>query len=129
MQVQTSCGYGVPWLKDLEELEANEEGPRARLEDRKTLGHWASQTVEKGAMEAYRAKNNARSLDDTAGLKAARRTKGEIIWLEDAKIYTRKLVLQWDAILVGMLLAFLVVGIGGGLHLLETRLLPFVGMR
>jgi len=80
-------------------------------------------------MEAYRAKNNARSLDNTGGLKVARRTKGEIIWLEDVKIYCRRLGQQWDAIVVGMLLAFLLLLVGGGVPALEARLKSLVGLR
>lgn len=132
--MQTSCGYGVPWLNDDPgALEANEsddeETPKARLEDRKTLGHWAAGTVEKDAMVAYRAKNNARSLDDTGGLKAARRTRGEVLWLEDFKLYLRRLAQQWDTLLIGMLLAFAIVLAGGGLPLLKSSVLSFAGLR
>jgi len=80
-------------------------------------------------MEAYRAKNNARSLDNTGGLKAARRTKGEMVWLEDIKLYCRRLGQQWDAIIVGMLLAFLLLLVGGGVPALEARLKSLVGLR
>ena len=80
-------------------------------------------------MEAYRAKNNARSLDNTAGLTAARRTKNEIIWLEDLKLYVRRLSSQWDAVVIGMVLALVIVFIGGGLPMLEKRLLPLAGLR
>ncbi|KAF1349050.1 pyridoxamine phosphate oxidase family protein [Delphinella strobiligena] len=127
-KVQTSCGYGVPLLKELEAHEANEDGPRAILEDRKTLGHWASKKVEEGGMAEYRAKNNARSLDDMAGLKAARRTNGEVIWLEDLKIYLRRLSQQWDVLLIGMMLAFFILMVGGGLPMLKERLTPLVGL-
>lgn len=119
----------MPFLKDLEKLEANDDGPHAYLEDRDTLGHWASRQVEKGKMEDYRSKNNFRSLDGLGGLKAARRSRGEIMWLNDFKLYLRQLSYQWDAILIGMLLAFALVFLGGGLPLLEKKLLPLAGLR
>lgn len=78
-------------------------------------------------MADYQAKNNARSLDGTAGLKAARRQKGETIWFEDFKLHVRRLAHQWDAVLIGMLLAFAIMFLGGGLPLLERKLLPLVG--
>ncbi|GAB7350732.1 hypothetical protein MBLNU459_g1283t2 [Dothideomycetes sp. NU459] len=72
-KVQTSCGYAVPLLTDASELEANHDGVHARLEDRKTLGHWASKQVEKGELKGYQAQKNSQSLDGLGGLKAARR--------------------------------------------------------
>lgn len=107
--MQTSCGYGVPFLSELAELEAHADGPRSRLEDRKTLGHWASQQVEKDVMQEYQAKNNRRSLDGLAGLRAARRTRNEMLWLEDAKIWAKRMIRQWDALLLGALLTVLVI--------------------
>lgn len=127
-QVQTSCGYGVPWLKELDDLEARNEGHRAKLEDRKTLGHWASKQVEDGAMEKYRAKNNARSLDNTAGLAAARRTNGELLWFEDMKLYLRRVSQQWDAVLIGVLIAFAIMLIGGELPAIKQGLLAYAGI-
>jgi len=94
----------VPLLSDLPETEVA-NGIRARLEDRKTLGHWASQQIEKGVMDEYRAKNNARSLDDLGGLKAARRLRGEHLLLCDIEIWLKRVLQQWDAMLLGALLA------------------------
>ncbi|KAL1304048.1 hypothetical protein AAFC00_000485 [Neodothiora populina] len=113
-KVQTSCGYGVPLLADVDKSEVDNEEPRARFEDRQTLGHWASKRVEKGEMVDYQAKNNARSLDAMPGLKAARRTNGEMIWLEDFKAFLRTLLHQWQAVIIGMLLAIALTSIGDG---------------
>ena len=56
-RIADSCGYGVPLLRY--------EGDRARLAD------WAAKKGPKG-LEAYRAKNNARSIDGLPGLRTSR---------------------------------------------------------
>lgn len=66
-----------------------------------------SQQVEKGVMDAYRAKNNARSLDDLGGLNAARRLKGENIPLTNLLIRLKRCLQQWDAMLLGALLTMI----------------------
>jgi len=103
--VQTSCGYGVPLFTDLPEEGTN--GAKLRLQDRKTLGHWASQQVEKGVLDQYRAKNNARSLDGLGGMKVARRHRGEILLLGDVEIWFKRVLQQWDAMLLGAFLAII----------------------
>lgn len=77
------------------------EGPRAYLEDRQTLGHWAGKQIDNGVMDEYRAKMNSRSKDGCAGLKVARRQKGEMVLLQDCLIWLRRTLRQWEAILFG----------------------------
>ena len=84
---------------------------RSRLDDRGTLGHWAGQTIEKGKMDEYRVKNNARSLDNLGGLRVARRNKGEIIWLADLQIMGQRFARQWDAVLFGAVLVLLTIAV------------------
>lgn len=91
------------------------------LEDRKTLGHWASQRVEKGELRKYQALNNFRSLDGLGGLKAARRDRGQILWLEDARVYLKRLLHQWDAILLGVVLALFFMLMSHALPTLTQR--------
>ncbi|KAI9809778.1 MAG: hypothetical protein M1825_000211 [Sarcosagium campestre] len=93
-KVQTSCGYGVPML---------DKNPTAesRFEDRKTLGHWASNKVNKNELLPYQMINNARSLDGLPGLRAARRDRGERFWLESTMAWLRRIKAQWDAVLTG----------------------------
>jgi len=67
----------MPIVSSTIDLAKVDEGPRAYLDDRKTLGHWAGNQVEKGTLQAYHQKMNARSLDGCAGLKAARKARGD----------------------------------------------------
>jgi hypothetical protein len=75
------------------------------MKDRGTLGHFAKKTVEQGLMEWYQQQANLRSLDGLGGLRAARRGKGENMRLQDARIWFRRILRQWDAMLVGALVA------------------------
>jgi len=45
-KVQTSCGYGVPRLASVAPKDP-EKAPEAAFEDRETMGHWASNEIEK----------------------------------------------------------------------------------
>jgi hypothetical protein len=79
------------------------------MKDRGTLGHFAKRTVEQGLMEWYQQQANLRSLDGLGGLRAARRGKGEHMRLQDARIWFRRILKQWDAMLVGALIALFVL--------------------
>ena len=81
-----------------------QEGPRAYLDDRNTLGHWAGQRIEKGEMDEYRQRMNSRSLDGCAGLTVARRQRGENLLLENCLIWLKRVMRQREAIVVGVLL-------------------------
>jgi len=110
-QVQTSCGYGVPLLSP--------SSPTKPLQDRETLGHWAGKTVSDNKMVEYRAKNNAYSLDNLPGLKAGRKTRGEWLWVADARAFAVRLWNQVDGLVVGFVLAFVVIDL---LHLAGIRI-------
>ncbi|KAK5688545.1 hypothetical protein LTS10_000523 [Elasticomyces elasticus] len=103
-KVQTSCGYAVPMVNTTLDPAKIEEGPRAYLEDRKTLGVWTGKQTD---LPAYHQKMNTRSLDGCTGLKVARRERGENILLEDAIVWFRRTTTQWPAMLVGAVLALL----------------------
>jgi hypothetical protein len=75
------------------------------MKDRGTLGHFAKKTVDQGLMEWYQQQANMRSLDGLGGLRAARRGKGENVHLQDALIWLRRIFRQWDAMIVGGLIA------------------------
>ena len=88
-QVQTSCGYGVPYLALKPDPEdASKQLPY--LEDRHTLGHWADKLVAADTIHDYRAKSNSYSLDGLPGLRDARQRAGERIWYGDMKVLLRK---------------------------------------
>jgi hypothetical protein len=98
------------------------DGPRAYLEDRKTLGHWAGQQIEKGVMHEYRQKMNSRSLDGCAGLKVARRQRGEWMLVQDCLIWLRRVLRQWEAMIVGAVLGILLImGVRVMSEMLELR--------
>ena len=103
LQVQTSCGYGVPIL-----------GPAGKFEDRDTLNRWAEKKVAGGEMAGYRAQWNAASLDGLPALKVARKTKGEkALWIGDVKAWiVNRIGYEWDSVLVGA-----IAGLGVGLLL------------
>ena len=103
--VQTSCGFAVPVIQERINLDDLKLGPKAYMKDRGTLGHFAKKTVDQGLMEWYQQQANMRSLDGLGGLRAARRGKGENVLLQDALIWLRRIFRQWDAMLVGALIA------------------------
>lgn len=103
--VQTSCGFAVPVIQERINLDDLKLGPKAYMKDRGTLGHFAKKTVDQGLMEWYQQQANMRSLDGLGGLRAARRGKGENVHLQDALIWLRRIFRQWDAMLVGALVA------------------------
>jgi hypothetical protein len=102
VQVQTSCGYGVPKLA---QQTADAEKGGYGFEDRETLGHWAKTQVDKNAMHAYQQTNNSDSLDGLTGLKSARRDRGERLWMTDTQAWVRKVWGQKDAVAVGFVFA------------------------
>ena len=83
-QVQTSCGYAVPFLATKPDPEDSAK-QIPYLHDRDTLGHWGSKQIDAGTIHAYRAKNNAYSLDGLPGMRRARRDKGDMIWYSEVK--------------------------------------------
>ncbi|PKX95202.1 uncharacterized protein P174DRAFT_449661 [Aspergillus novofumigatus IBT 16806] len=74
VQVQTSCGFGVPQLALKLDPETHE--PKPYLRDRETLGHFAAKKVEKGQLRSYQREWNSSSLDGLPGLWSAIRDDG-----------------------------------------------------
>ena len=107
--VYTSCGYAVQMVSSSLDPTKISAGPRAYLEDRKTLGHWAGQQIEKDVMHEYRQKMNTRSLDGCAGLKVARRQRGEPILIQDCLVWLRKILEQREAMVLGAVIAVLMM--------------------
>lgn len=48
---------------------------------------------------------NASSLDGLTGLKFARKMQGQWLLVEDVKVWFRRVISQWDAVIFGVLLA------------------------
>ncbi|KAI9821979.1 MAG: hypothetical protein M1827_002561 [Pycnora praestabilis] len=107
-KVQASCGYAVPLLVNsptsTEEIASMDS--HVHFEDRKTLGHWASKRMEENELRAYQASMNYASLDGLPGLKAARKDRGERLWATDVRARMRRIVSQREALVTGMLIAF-----------------------
>ena len=81
IQVQTSCGYGVPLLTLTIDPETNESKPY--LKDRQTLGHFTAKKVDAGEMQIYQREWNARSLDGLPALRSALKDSGRYAWRVD----------------------------------------------
>ena len=60
-------------------------------------------------MDAYRAVNNAWSLDGLAGMKVARRDAGYILWTSSLRARLRRIFQQREALLMGAFLATFVM--------------------
>lgn len=133
-KVQTSCGFGVPVFPHSKEsseantveatsftdLPTNNDGMNEQKgasawkpwDDRPTMPSWAGKMAAKdGALEKYRENNNWRSLDGCPGLKAARRDRRQWLVVEQTKARALRMVRQWDAFLLGVLLVMMVFGV------------------
>lgn len=98
-----------------------DDAEKQPMEDRDTLTQWVAGTIRRGEMDAYQVKNNSRSLDGLGGLKAARRRKGEILFVEDMSLWLARTVKQKEAMVLGAVLAIVALRI---LSMLSSVLLP-----
>ena len=60
---------------------------------------------EKKALLGYRRNFNYRSLDGLTGLRSARRARGQWMLLEEGRAWISRVIKQWEAVLLGMLIA------------------------
>ncbi|MCJ1413973.1 hypothetical protein MMC32_000298 [Xylographa parallela] len=116
-QVQTSCGWGVPLLSAQPSTTSEASATPSTLQssslltDRPTMSSFATKLAAKDALRAYQARFNGKSLDGLPGLKVCRRDVGERLWVTDARARVRRVAAQWEGILVGVLMGWLVVGV------------------
>ncbi|KAI9722026.1 MAG: hypothetical protein M1812_001986 [Candelaria pacifica] len=108
-KVQTSCGYGVPLLdcSPTSSDEAAAVDAQPFLKDRKTMGHWASNKIEKDELQAYHKDMNAYSLDGLPGLLVARRNRGQGMRqraIEDLRAWVRRMWGMREAVGVGVII-------------------------
>jgi len=115
-KVQTSCGYGVPMLAVSPPVDKN-SAATPYFEERKTITDWTTKQVAKNGIEDYQAQNNFRSLDGLPGLKAARRKRGERMWVGDIQAWTRRVFRTKDVLLIGIV-------IGAIISILVQRIAP-----
>lgn len=85
------------------------KSPESAFQDRETISHWGINKEEKNELLAYQEKNNARSLDGLAGLRTARRGRGERMWAGDLAAQARRLLAPKDSVLLGVLLGVVIV--------------------
>lgn len=105
-KAQTSCGFGVPKHAKVK-LGEEQEKWAAGFEDRETMGHWASKRIKANTLHEYQKEWNYDSLDGLTGLKAARRDRGEVLWVTDLQASFRRIVAQREALVFGFVLAMI----------------------
>ncbi len=91
-----------------EDPKANEELKPALL-DRDTLGHWSRKKVENNELLDYQAEYNSSSIDGCPGMRAAMRDHGDIVWLTLARARVRRIVVQKEALTVGVALGMVLL--------------------
>lgn len=127
-EVQTSCGYAVPRVKKaLYKPNEDEEAPQptfqdillqgktddrkldelAVFEERPTLDAWAGGKVEENQVQDYHRKNNVYSMDGLPGLRTARRSVGQRIFVTDVMAWVTRVAAEGEALLVGFTAATL----------------------
>lgn len=79
------------------------------LQDRETMGHWASKMINKNELQKYQAQWNADSLDALPGLSVARRDRGEMLWLTGLKARGRRIMGQREGLAWGVVAGVLVM--------------------
>ncbi|OCL12026.1 pyridoxamine phosphate oxidase family protein [Glonium stellatum] len=125
-KVQTSCGFGVPLLAESQDTTEEEKtsGFPQKFQDRWTLHKWASSMEEKKALLGYQRNSNYKSLDGLTGLRSARRARGQWMLLEAGRARIGRIMKQWEAIVLGMLImAFVMVVLKTvGFLVLEAKL-------
>jgi hypothetical protein len=108
-KVQTSCGYGVPRIAASYSPSDAGKAPETAFEDRETMGHWASNKVEKNELLPYQQHWNSHSLDGLNGLRSARRSGGESLWLGDIRARVKRVLAQRESLMVGLVVGVLLV--------------------
>lgn len=106
MQVQTSCGFGVPLLTaaSLTCEGAGFEATKPVLLDRDTMGHWSHRKVETNTLLDWQKEYNSSSLDGCAGMRSAMRDQGSMVWFALLKARMRRIGMQREAVMVGVVL-------------------------
>lgn len=128
-EVQTSCGFGVPRVKQglykpdsnakksvadlLQEGVDGDIDENAVFEARTTMDIWLKKRVDANTMQDYQNEANVYSMDGLPGLKAARRGAGQKIWATDAKAMATRILAQYEALAVGFGLAVLLYAVLG----------------
>ncbi|KAJ8105350.1 hypothetical protein OPT61_g10233 [Boeremia exigua] len=107
-KVQTSCGFSM--LPGVEDGDATAFADHDEDKDgRETLEAWAAKKIERKEMMDFQKLNNTTSLDGLPGLRSARMAQDQNFAIEDTKAWFRKVSRQWDAVLLGVGLGFIIM--------------------
>lgn len=142
-KVQTSCGYAVPMIDedshkahtstienaDTEIAETGElrNPPCKCFEDRHMLEQWLVNKLNKNALDEYMVKFNSRSLDGCLGLQAARKLRGEWLWVGATKAWLFKRLDHPEAMLFGIFIGVLLAVLAPVLPVAILRLSSSMG--
>lgn len=121
-KVQTACGYAVPTSQEPscgavsdQPSWGTDSGEKRSLydpvsfQDRETLTKWLENKVRKSALDEYKMKNNARSLDDLPALRSARKLRKEYLLLGDAHAWAKRELDHFWALCLGTVIGILLV--------------------
>ncbi|KAJ4336501.1 hypothetical protein N0V87_005365 [Didymella glomerata] len=126
-RVQTSCGFST--LPGVEDGDATAFADHDEEKDaRETLEAWAAKKIERREMMDFQRANNAWSLDGLPGLKSARMAADQNFAVEDTKVWFRRVVRQWDAVALGVVLGMVLMvllGLVDFIHI-EPRFLTHI---
>jgi hypothetical protein len=86
------------------------------------LEQWLVNKVNKKALDAYMIKFNSRSMDGLIGLRAARKSNGEWLWVGDAWAWVQKRLDYPEAILLGVFIGILLCVLGPALPIAIVRM-------
>ena len=109
LQVQSSCGFGVPRLPDSKSASDDVAefpifGPQEKVGDRNTIIQAMDYLAGKNKTRDYQAEWNAKSLDGLPGMRVARKDNGEVLWWGDLKERLRKASGHKDGLGIGFVL-------------------------
>jgi hypothetical protein len=114
-KVGTSCGFGVPVLRNGEMANTYAQNPVASEEhpeflERGMLERWATNKVAAKELEGYHRDWNAKSLDGLPALRAARREGGErMLWWGDFKAGVKRARYERGGMVAGLMLGILIM--------------------
>lgn len=111
-KAQTTCGFGVPLIKDGSTLGVVGGDAKKEIfgfEDRPTLASVTKKFLERKELDAYQEKHNVKSLDGLNGFRAARRRTRQWMFVEDVKVWLATIMAQRAALAMGAFLAVVVM--------------------
>jgi hypothetical protein len=97
------------------------EPPEAAFEVPVTIGYWASKKFEGNVLYPYQMEWNFNSLYNLTGLMAARRDRGERLWVGDMNPRARMVLVQRNVLMAGVFIGILLALLVRAAHVLVVR--------